>query len=83
MIGAWAVGELPNLPEAACIDADPWLFFPPAGGNNLAVEREAKAVCLSCTERTDCLSWALENDVWGIWGGTTDRERRTMRRKAA
>jgi WhiB family redox-sensing transcriptional regulator len=52
---------------------------------------DAKAVCLGdpvldvepCPVRADCLAWALANDEWGIWGGTTDEDRQEMRRRGA
>jgi WhiB family redox-sensing transcriptional regulator len=34
--------------------------------------------------REHCLEWALEQRVrYGIWGGTTERERRRMLRRSA
>jgi WhiB family redox-sensing transcriptional regulator len=44
----------------------------------------AKTICASCEVRTECLEYALEDkDLTGCWGGTDDRERREMRRRAA
>ncbi len=68
--------------EAACRDTDPDLFFP-VGTTGLAVEQieAAKAVCFSCEVREDCLRFAIEtNQDSGIWGGTSEDERRKMRR---
>ena len=32
----------------------------------------------------ECLAWALENpEVFGVWGWTTEKERRAMGRAAA
>jgi WhiB family redox-sensing transcriptional regulator len=42
------------------------------------------AMCGRCLVREDCLAFAIEHeDVTGIWGGTTERERREIRRRAA
>jgi len=64
--------------RAECLSADPELFFPPS----LRVRRqiaEAKAVCARCQVRTQCLSYALAaGPLRGIWGGTTDEERRRL-----
>jgi WhiB family redox-sensing transcriptional regulator len=62
----------------ACADEDPELFFPEHG--QVTQTSEAKSVCGSCSIRTACLSYALRHGVEGVWGGTTEEERRAMRR---
>jgi WhiB family redox-sensing transcriptional regulator len=69
---------------AACRDYDPEMFFPtadertPKGAADLA---EAKAVCAVCPVRKACLTWAIEaGEDHGVWGGTSEDERRAMRR---
>ena len=71
--------------DAACLDADPDLFFP-IGTTGPALDQinEAKQICLACPVRKRCLAWALELDAAsGVWGGTTEDERRALRRTAA
>lgn len=41
---------------------------------------QAYRVCNACPFTRECLEYALTNDVSGIWGGTTDAERRRLRR---
>lgn len=68
--------------ESACRDADVNLFFP-AGVTGPAARqiREAKAICAACPARKTCLDFAIEtNQEYGIWGGTTEDERRSLRR---
>ncbi len=37
------------------------------------------ALCHTCDVQGACLAWALEvGDCYGVWGGTTPRERRAM-----
>jgi WhiB family redox-sensing transcriptional regulator len=70
--------------DAACRSVDPSLFFP-AGVTGLAAIQitEAKAVCATCPVRVPCLDFALAtNQEYGIWGGTSEEERREMRRAA-
>lgn len=69
---------------AACLDADPDLFFPiGAAGPALSQVTEAKRICRACPVRQRCLSWALGQAVLsGVWGGTTEEERRALRRTA-
>jgi WhiB family transcriptional regulator, redox-sensing transcriptional regulator len=67
--------------EAACLHADPDLFFPiGTTGPALRQVDEAKRVCLVCPVRTLCLEWALgqQEILSGIWGGTTEDERRGL-----
>jgi WhiB family redox-sensing transcriptional regulator len=66
--------------EGACRDLPAEWFHPERGGST----REAKAVCATCTVRVDCLTFALDNhEKFGIWGGTSERERRRIRRRMA
>lgn len=70
--------------NAACRDTAPDLFFP-VGSTGLAIEQiaAAKAVCDSCPAKAPCLQFALDtNQDSGIWGGTTEDERRAIRRQA-
>ncbi|MGH3927879.1 MAG: WhiB family transcriptional regulator [Pseudonocardiaceae bacterium] len=70
-------------PQAACLDTDPNLFFPiGASGPALDQTEQAKAVCGRCPVVTQCLDWALAtNQHDGIWGGLSEDERRTLRRR--
>jgi WhiB family redox-sensing transcriptional regulator len=68
--------------EAACRDVDPDLFFPigPTGSGLRQVD-EAKRICRTCPAQAQCLAWALDHGVTdGVWGGTTEDERRAIRR---
>ena len=68
--------------DAACRDADPELFFPiGTAGAALRQTGEAKRICPACSAQTQCLAWALQNRVTdGVWGGTTEDERRAIGR---
>ncbi|EGG46991.1 MULTISPECIES: WhiB family transcriptional regulator [Streptomyces] len=69
--------------RAACRTEDPDLFFPvgTTGPALLQIE-EAKSICRGCPVREQCLEWALETgqDI-GVWGGTTELERRALKRR--
>ncbi|MGW3248766.1 WhiB family transcriptional regulator [Streptomyces sp. NPDC001070] len=69
--------------DAACREVDPELFFPISGSGLGRVQiDEAKAVCRRCPVMARCLEWALAaGHVDGVWGGTTESERREMRRR--
>ena len=69
--------------NSACRDTDPDLFFP-VGTTGPAIEQieNAKAVCRACDVQKSCLDYALvTNQDSGIWGGTSEEERRALRRQ--
>ncbi|MCG7592441.1 WhiB family transcriptional regulator [Mycobacterium sp. PSTR-4-N] len=55
--------------------ADPTKFFAERGGSAMA----AKRICGTCPVQQQCLDHALlHNEKFGIWGGTSPKERRRM-----
>ena len=70
---------------STCRDTDPELFFPVGTtGQALLQIAKAKSVCCQCPVTAECLEFALEtNQDTGIWGGTSEEERRQIRRDAA
>ena len=63
--------------RAACKGTDPDTLFVQGAAQN-----RAKAVCLGCVVRTECLADALDNHIeFGVWGGMTERERRALLRR--
>ena len=66
--------------SARCLDVPNLdLFYPERGGNT----KQARALCAECRVRDECLAFALEDlDAIdnGIWGGTSPRERREIKR---
>jgi WhiB family redox-sensing transcriptional regulator len=77
------LAQLINRPgwhqQAACRGVDPDLFFPERGRSTAA----ALAYCEGCEVRAQCLSTALAVPTMGVWGGTTGRSRRVLRRGVA
>jgi len=58
-------------------------LFHPHDGENAKAEA-ARAVCAGCPVRNECLDDAVTANVqYGVWGGTTPRERRRIRRQRA
>ena len=65
------------MADGLCAEVDPELFYPEGGESN----RDAKRICAGCEVRVECLAYALAHrERFGVWGGTTERERRRMRR---
>ena len=69
--------------KASCRSVDPDLFFP-IGTTGLALDQieQAKAVCRGCPSVEPCLEFALStNQESGVWGATSEEERRKLRRQ--
>jgi WhiB family transcriptional regulator, redox-sensing transcriptional regulator len=70
--------------DAACRDAEADLFFPVGTmGPALRQIDEAKRICRACPAQAACLAWAIDHGITsGVWGGTTEDERRALRQPA-
>jgi WhiB family redox-sensing transcriptional regulator len=66
--------------QAACKGMDTNIFYSGMSGR-YANELTAKAICVACPVRLQCLQQGLENEEYGIWGGTTELERKAMRKR--
>ena len=69
--------------KASCRSVDPDLFFP-VGTTGIALVQieHAKAVCQTCQVKTQCLEFAIStNQESGVWGGTSEEERRALRKQ--
>lgn len=70
--------DLTWMEEALCAQTDPDIFYPEKGGSTAP----ATSVCASCAVRAECLEYAVANDIrHGIWGGTSDNDRKRMARE--
>jgi WhiB family transcriptional regulator, redox-sensing transcriptional regulator len=68
--------------RARCKDEDPELFFPIGTTGPAAAQIDAaKAICMECPVRVECLEWSLATGQdAGVWGGMSEEERRALRR---
>jgi WhiB family transcriptional regulator, redox-sensing transcriptional regulator len=71
------------MSHGACRGEDPALFFP-LGESETSLRQvaRARAICRRCPVLTTCLRDAMDTGQQGIWGATTDDERRAMRQTA-
>ena len=61
-----------------CNDKPPSLFFPSDG---VGVE-VARKICADCPVKEPCLEYALAERIdHGVWGGTSERQRRRLLKK--
>lgn len=66
--------------QAACRGMPVELFVADAGHGR--EQAAAKQVCASCPVQDQCAALAIDTPwLAGLWGGTTTRERRTIRRR--
>ena len=71
------------MEEGSCVYANTELFFP-VGSSMKAIKQsnEAKAICNECPVKVACLEYAISsNQDSGVWGGTTEEERKSIRRE--
>lgn len=66
------------MDRANCVGTDPEAWFPGKGGRVSGAQRR---VCGACEVKGECLLYALTFNLGGIWGGLTERERRTLKRQ--
>ena len=67
--------------RAMCAQTDPDAFHPARGERGVVAT--AKRICRMCDVTAECLESALKrpSPPAGVWGGTTEGERRTLRRQ--
>lgn len=72
-----AIREIPGGVGCA---KNPYLFFPDdlvgSTHDRRLVANEAKAICSVCPIKVMCLDYAVSAGMQGVWGGTTDFERK-------
>lgn len=70
-----------DLPEVlaqkgACRTVEePEIFFPTEYDDS----HEAREICSACPVMELCLTYALPNEKWGLWGGASEKQRASMR----
>jgi WhiB family transcriptional regulator, redox-sensing transcriptional regulator len=65
------------LDRARCRGVDPDQFFV----RGVAQARPALRICDRCVVKEQCLQYAIDNEIdFGVWGGLTERQRRSLQR---
>jgi WhiB family transcriptional regulator, redox-sensing transcriptional regulator len=63
------------MSQGRCRNYPPNVFFPSDG---VGVDR-ARKICVDCDVKVACLEYALDERIeHGVWGGTSERERRRI-----
>ena len=65
------------MDSANCLGTDAEAFFPEVGDT----AQLALRTCRACLVKTECLNYALENEITeGIWGGMNYKRRKYFQR---
>ena len=66
--------------RAACVTAEPEVFFPVGGDfSGLDEVSVAKLICSNCEVVDECRDYALSTrQPFGVWGGLDEQERRVI-----
>jgi WhiB family redox-sensing transcriptional regulator len=69
-----------DIPGGVGCAIDPTLFFPEdlvgSPHDRKLVANQAKAICEVCPVKIMCLDYAVSAGMQGVWGGTTESERK-------
>ena len=67
--------------QANCEGIDVNMFFTEEGSSTFPEENFLKRTCAACPAKTECLDYALKNAVLGWWGGTSEYQRKRLRKQ--
>lgn len=67
--------------QANCIGIDVNMFFTEEGSSTFPEENFLKRTCAACPVKTECLDYALHHAVLGWWGGTSELQRKRLRKQ--
>jgi WhiB family redox-sensing transcriptional regulator len=67
--------------EANCIGIDVDMFFTEENSSTFKEENFLKRTCDACLVKSECLDYALNHAVLGWWGGTSEAQRKRLRRQ--
>jgi WhiB family transcriptional regulator, redox-sensing transcriptional regulator len=73
--------KYPDFTSATCRGIGVDFFYQEHSTASSSEERKAKAICKECPVMQACLEWGIAHESFGIWGGTSPRERMKIRRK--
>lgn len=88
-----SISRIDEIPRGGkCTGHNPEIWFPLADksdpGRYSEKYRKAKSdtalainICNTCEIKLECLSYALYHEMFGIWGGATERDRQRMRKE--
>lgn len=73
MRGPW------NFENPLCSEIGGDFWFPEKAEDSRELKM-ARTICGTCTHKNECIEWAVEHERFGIWGGTNETQRASIRR---
>lgn len=78
--------------NGACRGKDPAIFYPYDNYQEIKHDKElmriarerialAKSICNDCHVKDPCFAYGVYHEAYGVWGGSSERERIDFRRK--
>jgi WhiB family redox-sensing transcriptional regulator len=67
--------------QANCVGIDVDMFFTEEGSSTFKEENLLKRICAACSVKSECLDYALNYAVLGWWGGTSEIQRKRLRKQ--
>lgn len=67
--------------EANCIGIDVNMFFTEKNSGTFKEENLLKRTCGACVVKSECLDYAIHHSVLGWWGGTSEGQRKRLRKQ--
>jgi len=64
-----------------CAQTDPEIFFPETALEASKIREYVRRICSGCDFTQDCLEYSLDNDVFGVWGGLLESERKQLKQQ--
>jgi WhiB family transcriptional regulator, redox-sensing transcriptional regulator len=64
-----------------CAQTDPEIFYPETAKEEALNRHTVKSICGHCEFQAKCLEYGLTHEVYGIWGGMGESERRALKRR--
>lgn len=77
--GIGADEDISWMKNALCPNYDPDLWHPPYDAPSSTAY--PKSICRRCPVMGECLDWALNHGENGVWGGTSEADRRALKRR--
>jgi len=72
--------QVPNWDNARCREMGTVLFFPESRQDTINLLPHIQQICFECPIFDKCLQYALNNRVDGLWAGTDEPTRQTLRK---
>ena len=64
-----------------CAQSGGDFWFPEQGLGRTPEAVYARSICNQCIHKAECAEWGINNEIYGIWGGLSEYDRKQIRRQ--